>query len=52
MRQARYERCGGYRISDHRPVRAVFDAVCELAGGGVGVEHSAAGIASFGHLKV
>ncbi|WVZ92891.1 hypothetical protein U9M48_038926 [Paspalum notatum var. saurae] len=29
MRQVRYERCGGYRLSDHRPVRAVFHAVCE-----------------------
>ncbi|EAZ07049.1 hypothetical protein OsI_29296 [Oryza sativa Indica Group] len=52
MRQASYERCGGYRISDHRPVRALFDAVCELAGGGVGVEHSTAGIASFGHVPL
>ncbi|CAO2210990.1 unnamed protein product [Urochloa humidicola] len=33
MRQVRYERCGGYRLSDHRPVRAVFDAVCELEEG-------------------
>ncbi|OEL13032.1 Type IV inositol polyphosphate 5-phosphatase 9 [Dichanthelium oligosanthes] len=30
MRQLRYERCGGYRLSDHRPVRAVFQAVCEV----------------------
>ncbi|CAO2188260.1 unnamed protein product [Urochloa humidicola] len=30
MRQIQYERCGGYRLSDHRPVRAVFEAVCEL----------------------
>ncbi|RLM61048.1 hypothetical protein C2845_PM14G14740 [Panicum miliaceum] len=30
MRQIRYERCGGYRLSDHRPVRAVFQAVCEV----------------------
>ncbi|CAL5006135.1 unnamed protein product [Urochloa decumbens] len=35
MRQARYERCGGYRLSDHRPVRAVFHAVCEVAEGKV-----------------
>ncbi|CAL5012581.1 unnamed protein product [Urochloa decumbens] len=35
MRQARYERCGGYRLSDHRPVRAVFHAVCEVAEGNV-----------------
>ncbi|CAL4998840.1 unnamed protein product [Urochloa decumbens] len=33
MRQARYERCGGYRLSDHRPVRAVFHTVCEVAEG-------------------
>ncbi|KAL5230325.1 hypothetical protein ABZP36_029101 [Zizania latifolia] len=33
LRQVRYERCGGYRLSDHRPVRAVFHAVCEVAGG-------------------
>ncbi|XP_062190909.1 type IV inositol polyphosphate 5-phosphatase 9-like [Phragmites australis] len=32
MRQIRYERCGGYRLSDHRPVRAVFHAVCDVAG--------------------
>uniref|UniRef100_A0A0E0LUV1 Inositol polyphosphate-related phosphatase domain-containing protein n=1 Tax=Oryza punctata TaxID=4537 RepID=A0A0E0LUV1_ORYPU len=51
MRQVSYERCGGYRLSDHRPVRAVFDAVCELAGGGV--EHPAAsGLASFGHVQL
>nr|CAB3482996.1 unnamed protein product [Digitaria exilis] len=31
MKQIRYEQCGGYRLSDHRPVRAVFHAVCELA---------------------
>ncbi|XP_066352050.1 type IV inositol polyphosphate 5-phosphatase 9-like isoform X2 [Miscanthus floridulus] len=31
MKQVRYERCGGYRLSDHRPVRAVFHVVCELA---------------------
>ncbi|CAO2163310.1 unnamed protein product [Urochloa humidicola] len=31
MRQARYDRCGGYRLSDHRPVRAVFHAACEVA---------------------
>ncbi|KAL5223167.1 hypothetical protein ABZP36_027880 [Zizania latifolia] len=37
LRQVRYERCGGYRLSDHRPVRAVFHAVCEVTGG---VEHS------------
>jgi hypothetical protein len=30
LKQIRYERCGGYRLSDHRPVRAVFDAVCEV----------------------
>ncbi|KAL6661387.1 hypothetical protein ACP70R_000771 [Stipagrostis hirtigluma subsp. patula] len=30
MKQIRYERCGGYRLSDHRPVRAVFHAVCEI----------------------
>ncbi|CAO2163311.1 unnamed protein product [Urochloa humidicola] len=30
MRQIRYERCAGYRLSDHRPVRAAFEAVCEL----------------------
>lgn len=30
LRQILYERCGGYRLSDHRPVRAVFDAVCEV----------------------
>jgi len=30
MRQIRYERCGGYRLSDHRPVRAEFYAVCEV----------------------
>ncbi|KAG2583971.1 hypothetical protein PVAP13_6KG254600 [Panicum virgatum] len=30
MRQIRYEWCGGYRLSDHRPVRAVFHAVCEV----------------------
>ncbi|XP_040382898.1 type IV inositol polyphosphate 5-phosphatase 9-like isoform X2 [Oryza brachyantha] len=35
LRQVRYDRCGGYRISDHRPVRAVFHAVCEVAGGDV-----------------
>uniref|UniRef100_A0A0D9X800 Inositol polyphosphate-related phosphatase domain-containing protein n=1 Tax=Leersia perrieri TaxID=77586 RepID=A0A0D9X800_9ORYZ len=29
LRQERYERCGSYRMSDHRPVRAVFHAVCE-----------------------
>ncbi|CAD6265439.1 unnamed protein product [Miscanthus lutarioriparius] len=33
MKQVRYERCGGYRLSDHRPVRAVFHVVCELAEG-------------------
>ncbi|XP_066327147.1 type IV inositol polyphosphate 5-phosphatase 9-like isoform X1 [Miscanthus floridulus] len=33
MKQVRYERCGGYRLSDHRPVRAVFHAVCELVEG-------------------
>jgi phosphatidylinositol-bisphosphatase len=27
MMQTRYESCGGYRLSDHRPVRAVFHAV-------------------------
>lgn len=32
LRQIRYERCGGYRLSDHRPVRALFDAVCEVTG--------------------
>ncbi|XP_066327149.1 type IV inositol polyphosphate 5-phosphatase 9-like [Miscanthus floridulus] len=31
MMQTRYESCGGYRLSDHRPVRAVFHAVCEVA---------------------
>uniref|UniRef100_A0A0A9DQL5 Inositol polyphosphate-related phosphatase domain-containing protein n=1 Tax=Arundo donax TaxID=35708 RepID=A0A0A9DQL5_ARUDO len=31
MRQIRYESCRGYRLSDHRPVRAVFHAVCEVA---------------------
>jgi phosphatidylinositol-bisphosphatase len=38
MKQVRYERCGGYRLSDHRPVRAVFHfhAVCELAEGAGG----------------
>lgn len=30
LKQIRYERCGGYRLSDHRPVRAVFEAVCEV----------------------
>ncbi|RCV31133.1 hypothetical protein SETIT_6G152300v2 [Setaria italica] len=30
IRQIRYERCGGYRLSDHRPVRAMFHAVCEV----------------------
>jgi len=30
MKQIRYERCGGYRLSDHRPVRAEFYAVCEV----------------------
>ncbi|KAM0913551.1 hypothetical protein ACQ4PT_012081 [Festuca glaucescens] len=30
LKQIRYERCGEYRLSDHRPVRAVFDAVCEV----------------------
>ncbi|CAO2201885.1 unnamed protein product [Urochloa humidicola] len=30
MRQDWYERCGGYRLSDHRPVRAVFHAACEV----------------------
>lgn len=33
MKQVRYERCGCYRLSDHRPVRALFHAVCELADG-------------------
>lgn len=33
VKQTRYERCGGYQLSDHRPVRAVFDAVCELPQG-------------------
>ncbi|KAF8772854.1 hypothetical protein HU200_005241 [Digitaria exilis] len=33
MKQIRYERCSGYRLSDHRPVRAVFHTVCELAEG-------------------
>ncbi|KAL6862408.1 hypothetical protein ACP4OV_016749 [Aristida adscensionis] len=33
MRQVRYERCGGYRLSDHRPVRAVFHAICEVTDG-------------------
>ncbi|PVH36943.1 hypothetical protein PAHAL_6G203100 [Panicum hallii] len=33
MRQTRYESCRGYRLSDHRPVRAVFHAVCEVAEG-------------------
>ena len=32
LRQIRYESCSGYRLSDHRPVRAVFDAVCEVTG--------------------
>ncbi|KAJ1268480.1 hypothetical protein BS78_07G138800 [Paspalum vaginatum] len=36
MRQVRYERCGGYRLSDHRPVRAVFHAVCEREEGVAG----------------
>ncbi|RLN05050.1 hypothetical protein C2845_PM13G12960 [Panicum miliaceum] len=30
VRQILYERCGGYQLSDHRPVRAVFHAVCEV----------------------
>ncbi|KAK3121741.1 hypothetical protein QOZ80_8BG0660170 [Eleusine coracana subsp. coracana] len=33
IKQLRYERCGGYRLSDHRPVRAVFHAVCEVLEG-------------------
>ncbi|XP_062194958.1 type IV inositol polyphosphate 5-phosphatase 9-like isoform X2 [Phragmites australis] len=33
MRQIQYESCGSYRLSDHRPVRAVFHAVCEDAEG-------------------
>lgn len=38
LKQIEYERCGGYRLSDHRPVRAAFDAVCEVAGGAVVVD--------------
>ncbi|KAJ1268481.1 hypothetical protein BS78_07G138900 [Paspalum vaginatum] len=30
MTQTLYESCGGYRLSDHRPVRAVFHAVCDV----------------------